>query len=256
MLFPFLGSEWYFSWGYSRDFWQPSDIHISQPALGNDFTIHQVQAQDFPQWNTGLANKDLTDPQYNIRIGHFFDADRSLGVEFNFDHSKYSSILDQTSHITGTMGGQPVDMYQQLTTNYFHYDLHNGANHIMLNVVKRFPIVGEINRTFSVAALAKAGAGIMLPHAENTVLGNNNNVGAKQFNNWVGLRNGWWQLNGWTTGIEAGFRFVAYDPVYLELTDKEAFAKLEGVPVYEGTASQELWMNEIILSVGFTLSDS
>ena len=34
----------------------------------------------------------------------------------------------------------------------------------------------------------------------------------------------WWQVNGWTTGVELGFRFVLYKSVYLELTDKVAYA--------------------------------
>ena len=35
-----LGNDnWYFSWGYSRQQYAPSDIHVSQPSLGNDFTV-------------------------------------------------------------------------------------------------------------------------------------------------------------------------------------------------------------------------
>jgi len=41
-------ANWYFSWGYSRQQYAPSDIHVSQPTLGNDFTLRQVAGSDFP----------------------------------------------------------------------------------------------------------------------------------------------------------------------------------------------------------------
>jgi hypothetical protein len=248
----FWEGEWYFSWGYSKEYWQPSDIHISQPALGNDFTIHDVRAEDYPQWNSGVFNKQLTDPEYSVRVGHFFDKYRTLALELNYDHTKYSSYIDQNARVSGKISGNYVDMIQLLSYDYFHYNLHNGANHVMINIVKRIPILGEVNQTFSLAGMLKAGAGIMLPHSENEIMGNTNNVGSKEFGNYVGFKSGWWQLNGWTAGIEAGFRFGVYSPIYLEFTGKEAYSRLYNVPVYEGTAEQTLWMSELILSLGYT----
>ena len=49
----------------------PSDIHVSQPELGNDFTVHNVRAEDFPEWTDGIWNKDITEPQFSFRMGHF-----------------------------------------------------------------------------------------------------------------------------------------------------------------------------------------
>ena len=56
--------EWYFSWGYNKDYWAPSDIHVSQPDLDNDFTVHQVRATDYPQWNTSglIFDKGIATP--------------------------------------------------------------------------------------------------------------------------------------------------------------------------------------------------
>jgi hypothetical protein len=248
----FWDGEWYLSWGYNKEYWQPSNIHISQPALGNDFTIHNVRAEDFPQWNSGIFNKAPTEPEFSIRIGHFFDKDRSYALELNYDHTKYSSYIDQNARITGKIAGQSVDMIQLLSYDYFHYNLHNGANHIMINIVNRIPLFGETNQTFSSAIMVKVGAGIMMPHSENKIIGNTNNVGTKEFGNYFGINSGWWQLNGWTAGIEAGFRFVVYSPIYLEFTGKEAYSRLYNIPVYEGTADQTLWMSELILSLGYT----
>ncbi|MDQ3232895.1 MAG: hypothetical protein M3Q07_13840, partial [Pseudobdellovibrionaceae bacterium] len=96
-----VGTEWYFSWGYSRNFWAPSDIHVSQPSLGNNFTAHKVKATDFAQWDTGLFNKGLTTPQWNLRIGRFIGKAKNYALEFNIDHSKYTSLANQSVRISG-----------------------------------------------------------------------------------------------------------------------------------------------------------
>jgi len=248
----FREGEWYFSWGYSKQYWAPSDIHVSQPALGNDFTIHDVAGHDEPGGESGIFQGDLFGPQYNIRIGRFINADRTLGVELNFDHSKYTTTVGQTAQVTGLVAGVPTNAYTQLTNQFFSEQLHNGANHVMVNAVYRLPLIGQTNETLSVAAIAKAGVGIMLPHTGDTILGETNNVGNKTLSNAIGLNNGWWQLNGWTTGAEFGLRFVLFKPVYLELTDKVAYARLGDLPAYQGTIQQNLLMNEIVLSLGFT----
>jgi hypothetical protein len=85
---------------------------------------------------------------------------------------------------------------------------------------------------------------------------NENEVGPKNFDNYFGTKHGWWQFDGWTAGIEAGVRFVLAKPVYLELTDKVDYSRLYDIPVYHGSADQTLWMNEVILSLGFTYDGS
>jgi len=61
----FRDGEWYFSWGYNKEYWAPTDIHVSQASLGNNFTIHGVQGADefsFPE----IFSPSLFGPQYNI----------------------------------------------------------------------------------------------------------------------------------------------------------------------------------------------
>lgn len=242
----FTEGEWYFSWGASREWWGRSDFHISQPALNSRFSIYDVKGIDDPRWSSFFGG------QYNVRLGRFIDADRTLAVELNFDHTKYETVVGQAARATGTIAGKPVDSSFNIGDGFFRYQLHNGANHFMVNLVKRVPLIGETNESFSVAAIGKVGAGIMLPHTENLLFGFVNNVGPKSWGNAVGFNRGWWQVNGWTAGVEAGFRVVLWAPFYLEFTDKIAFAHLENVPVYQGTARHNLWMNEVVVSVGIT----
>jgi hypothetical protein len=245
--------EWYVSWGFNLDYWSNSDIHVVQGSLNNNFTVHDVIAGDEPGWTNGLGH-GLTGAQYNIRVGHFFGVNRVWGLELNFDHTKYNTNLNQVAHVTGVIDGQPINSNQVLTSDYFSYNLHNGANELMLNIVGRRAILGDINATPSLAGLVKIGAGVMLPHASNTILGNKNNVGPKAWGNLLGWNHGWWQVGGWTAGVETGVRWVIYKMLYFEVTDKEAYASLSEIPVYEGRASQNVWLNEVIFSLGLTFN--
>ncbi|NVO06053.1 MAG: hypothetical protein HXX19_09060 [Rhodoferax sp.] len=91
----------------------------------------------------------------------------------------------------------------------------------------------------------------MLPHAENTILGNTVQVGPKNDNICCFNKGDWWQVNGWTAGVEVGLRYTVYKTIFLELTSKWAYGQLRGVPVYQGSADQTLIMTEQVLSTGF-----
>ena len=251
------GSEWYFSWGYNRDFWAPSSIHVVQPALNNDFTVHDVKATDFAQWNDSgyIFDKGITVPQFNIRYGWFLESQHEYALEFSIDHTKYNTTIGQTAHVSGMINGLPVDQDSVLTSDYFNYRLHNGANHIMLSLVKRTPLIGELNQSLSLSLLLKGGAGVMIPHAESTIFGKESDVGPKKASNAFGVSSGWWQLAGWTTGGEVAARFVFARPFFFELSDKVAYAHLWNVPVYQGRADQSLWMNAVLFAFGITTND-
>lgn len=242
--------SWYFSWGYNEDAWSRSDIHVSQPGLGNDFTVYNVAAGDDPGWNTGLFNKSLMGPQYNIRIGHYMNAAHTWGLELSFDHTKYNTNLYQVARVSGTINNVPTNSNQTLTPQYFNYKLHNGANLLMFNVIGRKKLMYFSSTKLELAALGKIGPGILLPHPENTILGNTVDVGPKDFQNSFGWRHGWWQFGGWTVGAEAGLQLLFHKTVYVEFTDKEAYLDLSHIQVYDGTASQTMWLNEMIGNVG------
>lgn len=246
----YADGNWYASWGYSDDMWGRSDIHVKQGALDSDFTIHDVSASDDKQWNTGVFDKDLTVPQYNIRVGRYMDPQHKWAIEFSLDHTKYTSNIGQVARVTGKINGKTVNKDMVLTKDFFDYKLHNGANHIMVNMVRRLGLIGTIESRHSLSAVFKAGAGIMLPHSDNTIDGNKNDVGKKTMSNAVGFTHGWWQLNGWTVGGEVGLQYVVYKPIYLEFADKVAYADMWNIPVYEGKASQNVWVNVVTLSMG------
>jgi hypothetical protein len=251
-----LGNDnWYFSWGYSRQQYAPSDIHVSQPRLGNDFTVRQAAASDFPatfqETLDSIGSLDVTTPQENLRIGRYMNAEKTFALEFSVDHTKYNTNLYQTATVNGTVAGQPYNGPMVLSPQNFYYALHNGLNHIMVNGVWLQHLYGPEKQVGALQLISRVGAGILLPHAENTILGNANQVGPKNQNVCCFASNDWWQVNGWTAGVEVGLRYRIYKSMYLELTSKVAYGALRGVPVYQGTADQNIWMSEQVLSTGF-----
>jgi hypothetical protein len=248
-------NDWYFSWGFSRQQYAPSDSHIAQPDLGNDFTIYQAKASDFPSsfedTITSTLKLKLTDPQQNIRIGKFLNPEKTFAVEFSYDHSKYNTDFYQTAQITGTKNNVPQNGPIVLTPQDFSYALHNGLNHLMINAVWLHRLDGQADQPGDLQLISRLGAGILLPHADNIIFGNENQVGPKGQNVCCTNKSDWWQINGWTAGVEVGLRYTFYKSVYLELTQKVAYGALKGVPVYRGSADQTIWMSEQVLSTGF-----
>ena len=247
--------NWYFSWGYSRQQYAPSDIHVTQPDIGSDFVVHNARASDFPSSPedtvSSLFNLDLTNPQENIRIGKFLNLEKTFAVELSIDHTKYNVDLGQTVAVTGTVKNAAYNKDMVVTSDNFGYNLHNGLNHVMVNAVWLRHLRGPENQPGDLQLISRVGAGILVPHADNTIFSNANEVGPKNTNVCCFSSTDWWQINGWTAGVEVGLRYRVYKTMYLELTAKGAYGALRGVPVYKGTADQTIWMSEQILSTGF-----
>ena len=247
--------NWYFSWGYSRQQYGPTDIHVSQPDIGSDFVVRNARASDFPSSPedtlTSLFNLDLTNPQNNVRIGKFLNLEKTFAVELSIDHSKYNVDLGQTVTIDGTVKNVAYNKDVVLTADNFNYTLHNGLNHVMVNAVWLRHLRGPENQPGDLQLISRVGAGLLIPHADNTIFGNANEVGPKNTNVCCFSSTDWWQINGWTAGVEVGLRYRVYKALYVELTAKGAYGVLRGVPVYKGTADQVIWMSEQVLSTGF-----
>jgi hypothetical protein len=247
--------NWYFSWGYSRQQYAPSDIHVTQPDIGSDFVVHKARASDFPSSPedtiSSLFNLDLTNPQENIRIGKFLNLEKTFAVELSIDHTKYNVDLGQTVAVTGTVKNAAYNKDMVVTSENFGYNLHNGLNHVMVNAVWLRHLRGPEKQPGDLQLISRVGAGLLIPHADNTIFSNANEVGPKNTNVCCFSSTDWWQINGWTAGVEVGLRYRVYKTMYLELTAKGAYGVLRGVPVYKGTADQTIWMSEQVLSTGF-----
>lgn len=134
--------EFYFSWGYNAEWYTRSNINISQPGLNTNVTFVNIAARDHEGWNQDFFGKPLSVPQYNYRIGYFFNEKQTWGLEINFDHTKYVVDTNQDVRMTGTYQGKSVN--EIVSTAYpnktIAWELNNGANFLELNLVRKIKL--------------------------------------------------------------------------------------------------------------------
>lgn len=236
--------EFYFSWGYNKEWYTPTNVSISQPNLGNNFTFKNTKLVDHPGWDEGLFTLALSIPQYNYRIGYFIDKEKDLAIEINFDHTKALFKNDQTVHMLGTYNNKPIDssfVFSKTgsgnSRNYYY--LNNGANFLLFNIVKRKRFTNVYTKNWDVDGLAKVGIGPVIPHVENSIFGQKNEQG--------------FQFGGWNTGVEYALRSTFKKHLFLEFAGKLDYAYYYNLKVNQGTAKQGFGTLEFILNLGYTL---
>ncbi|PZP42085.1 MAG: hypothetical protein DI598_17350 [Pseudopedobacter saltans] len=234
--------EWYFSWGYNKEWYTGSNLHIKQPSLGNDYTIVGLRAHDHPGWDDGLFQKDLTIPQYNYRIGYFFKD--NWAFEISFDHTKYVASTNQLLHIKGSRNGQQVDEFISNRPDangerFLQYQLNNGANFLMFNLVHRKHLTNFNKKWFDASLLLKGGLGVMIPHVDAKIDGRQNNPD--------------FQFGGFGADLEAALRTTFFRSVYLEFANKVNGLAYSHLHIAEGSAKQTFGAYQMVLSIGATI---
>lgn len=238
--------RFYGSWGYNEEWYTHSNISIDQPQLNNNYTFENLSAHDRIGWNN-LFHVQPTIPQYNYRIGYFFDEKQLWGVEISFDHTKYIVTQGKYSTIKGTINGKKVDtsIYIPSDNSVLYWQLNNGANWFDFNITRKLPIYSTHNKNFVVYALLKYGIGPNTPHVSDFIFGEQNI--------------GHFQLGGWNTAAEALIRFTFFQYAFLEYSNHFVYANYSGLEVYggsttsnNGTAAQSFGSYEWIVNIGFT----
>ncbi len=243
---PFFNSDgWFFTWGYNKTHFSNSNINVSQPSLGNNFTVNGVQGHDEYHFPT-CCSPD------NLRLGRYLDDAKTIALDLSLDHTKFTSTIGQVANVTGTNSGGVGP--QVLSTQYFSYMLHNGLNQIMANLSYRQPLLGTVDETSSLSLISKVGGGIAVVHPWSEINGNEYQMQTKTLTNALGFNNGWWRIVGTSTSVELGMRYVVSKPYYLEWSNKQIWTSMSNVPVYQGSASQKLRSNEIIFSLGYAFN--
>lgn len=233
--------SFYFSWGYNMEWYGPSNLHIVQPSMGNDYTFEKVEAHDRIGWDR-VFQVPVTIPQYNYRVGYFFNEAQDLGIELSFDHTKYIISQGQTVHVSGKINDVQTDRDIVLTDSVLRYQLNNGANFFLINIVKKVDMKALTSGQGNIktALLLKAGIGPVVPHVENTIFTKDN---VPHF-----------QLGGWNTGVEIALKTVLYKHVYLEFCNKVDYARYSQLRIYNGLANHSFFTYEIILNMGYTFN--
>ncbi|MDQ3046301.1 MAG: hypothetical protein M3R27_02050 [Bacteroidota bacterium] len=238
--------QFYFSWGYNKDWFSKSDIHFSDEGHPDpvnkytnssyDFVVYDVEAKDRPGFKD-ILRTDLTIPQYVYRIGYFFNKEHDLGIEINFDHAKYVMRPNQTLRVKGTIHGQQIDQDTLITGDFLHLEHTDGANFMMVNIMKRHTLLGSKNNKHVLRGVVKLGAGVVIPKTYVRMWGED-------------LDNRF-HVAGYCAGLETGLRYEAFRYVFLEYTAKGVFANYNRVlTMGTGKANHHFWTFENILALG------
>ncbi len=231
----------YASWGYNTEWYTKSTVHVKQGELGNDYRLEDVKGHDHRGWDEkSIFRQPITIPQYNYRLGYYFNEKQDLAIELNFDHTKYIIQDGQTMKLKGAFGARSVDtniVFSQATGSYYY--LNNGANFFLFNIVKRVGVYKAKSRNLLIDLTGKAGIGPVIPHVQNSLFGKANDMG--------------FQLGGWNTGLETALRITVMKYAYIEFAQKVDYARYSNLKVYSGRARQSFGCYELILSAGVTL---
>lgn len=227
----------YFSWGYNKEWYTKSDIHVEQQALGNNYTFLNTIATDKPGWTSGIFNKQLTIPQYNYRLGWMYNSNSAF--ELNFDHTKYQVSQYQNLHIKGTVNNRQVDtLISNADKKVLDYQLNNGANFFLFNWVKYYHIK-NFGKNIDITFVSKQGIGFVYPHVENWIFGVPNTPH--------------FQFGGFNIGYEAGVNIKLFKYFFLEYTNKLDYAWYRNLKINNGTIKQHFGTYEIILVAGVNI---
>jgi hypothetical protein len=237
----------YGGWGYNKDWFSKSDLHFKNTSDeyntytnvkdNYNFTVYGAKAKDRPGFKD-MLHTQLSIPQYVYRIGYYFNDKHNLGIEINFDHAKYVVVDYQTLHVKGSIQGQYIDKDTLIDKNTFlHFEHTNGANFLMVNLMKRQRMLASKKENHQLFAIVKPGMGILIPKTEVVLFG-------QELDNRF-------HIAGWCAGVEAGLRYEALKHIYLEYTAKGAFVHYTDVLVIgSGKAQHYFWAFENILVLG------
>lgn len=230
--------SFYFSWGYNTEWYTKSDININQPSLGNNYTFTNIKGRDHRGWDDDLLHKPITIPQYNYRIGYFFNEKQNWAFEINFDHTKYVVTKGQENNIKGTFHGRTVDTIVTTGDSVLLWQLNNGANFLQFNFVRKLKLIDVADSKFTLDCLLKAGVGPVIPHVQNTIFGKEN---VPHF-----------QFGGWNVDADVSLRATFFKHVFLEYANKVVYARYSHLRIYEGLAKQSFGCYQMFLVLGGT----
>jgi hypothetical protein len=203
----------YMQWGYNREAYTKSNVHIIM-ANGNNFMLNHAKAHDKPDFDALYKEpSQVSIPQYNYRFGFYLNDAHTRALEINFDHIKYVVTDGQNVHVTGKIDGVQVDGDSVLNKySFLHLEHTDGGNLFHINYVQQKTLFLTRSKSRQlITFLWKAGAGINVPRTDFT---------------WRGDRlNNDFHIAGYNFAAEAGARIYATKKLFFELTGKTGYVR-------------------------------
>lgn len=224
----------YFAFGYNKNYFSTSDIHVHDESGDYNFTLYDMKAKDRPHFNE-LFRVALSIPQYGYRMGYWMPNGK-WGIELKFDHAKYVQVKDQTLHLLGNINGTFYDKDTLVDGNFLQFEHTDGANFLMLNGMYRHDFF--VSKRLRLAAVGKFGAGIVIPRSDVTLFGQRWNHN--------------FHVAGQIVGAEVGLRTEFFGFFFIEPSIKGAYANFANVfAIDDILISHRFWDGMILVDAGF-----
>jgi hypothetical protein len=211
--------DFFFSWGYSREWFTKSDIHFT--GTDYDFTLSDLKATDRQspfEWDPYFHLNKLTVPQYNVRIGYFLNDKYSITL--GWDHMKYVMVQDQTATINGTIAaidsnynGSYTNQPIQLTPEFLTFEHTDGLNYANVEL-RRFDNVMKKPK-LAINLVTGVGFGVLYPRTNVELM----NMG----------RADQWHLSGYGASMVAGINATFFRHYFMQTELKGGFINMPDV---------------------------
>ena len=233
--------SFYFAWGYNKDWFSKSDIHFESKGKDNySFTILNVKAKDKPKLDH-IFDTNVSIPQYIYRFGYYLGKNKTLGIELSFDHAKFILVQDQVAHVKGNIRGQYVDKDTVLSNDFVKFEHTNGANFLMLSLMKRHTLLSSKSERHRLQGVIKPGIGIVIPQSDVSLFGHR--------------QNNYYHIAGYIFGSEAGLRYEYGKHLFGETGFKGTFANYTNVlTVDDAKANHHFFCLEWLFSFGYQIA--
>ena len=220
----------YFSFGSHRAFYTPGDIRfVSNAKPSFDFTLENVKGRD----DGGIRWK--TSPQYSYNIG-YYSRTGNFGIEYQFDHVKYTMVQGQVARMKGIIGENHYDTDTVLHRDFVKLEHTDGANYAMLNFVKWKNLATGKKQHRSLDLVLKAGGGIVVPKTNSIIMGKHNDDR--------------YAISGFVLGVEPGIRYNFLKNFFAFAGFKGAYANYSHFRIADGYGSQQWFSMQFNLMLG------
>lgn len=234
----------FLTWGWNRDQYTNSDIEFTGP--GYDFLLHDVKASDrqTPFTVNYFNPLDMTIPQYQYRIGYYFNDNWS--VSFGFNHMKYVMDQGQTVKIDGQIQTAEPNAYNDsynnddivLSEDFLMFEHTDGLNYLALELERIDAFWVSRNKKFNASVIEGGGVGIMYPKSDVTLFED---------------RYDKWHLSGYGISGHVALRFDFFTHFYIQAQLQGGFVNMPDVitTAHEGArARQNFFFLEEMISFG------
>ncbi len=239
--------DFYIYWGWNRGWFTNSDISFT--GDGYDFVLHDVVANDRQSefgWDPYFKIDRITIPQYNLRLGYFFN--HNYSVSLGVDHMKYVMVQYQTVKIDGEISNTNTPYNGSYNNDdiivgndLLLFEHTDGLNYINIEV-RRYDELYRYKKV-SINITEGFGFGPLIPKTNATLL-------SKE-------RNDNFHLAGFGLGAVAGLNIKFWNHFFIQSEFKVGYINMPSIRTTKSEvdkAKQDFFFSQLNILFGFSFN--